>query len=55
MTPLEILVLITVLFLPPIACKLGFRRGVAAERARMKECEAIRLRYCRCGIQKPTS
>lgn len=52
MTPLEAFILISIMFLPPVACKMGYRKGAADERARLKAAEAIRLRYCQCGVQK---
>lgn len=53
MTPFDALVLFLVLTLPSVACRMGYRRGVSDEHKRLKDAEAIRLRYCQCGVQKP--
>lgn len=56
MSALDVLILLSVLFLPPIACRSGYRRGVADAKANFKKAEVVRLRYCQCGgVQKPTN
>lgn len=52
MTPLDALVLISILTLPPVACKMGYRRGQKDALKRFKAAEGVRLRYCQCGVQK---
>lgn len=53
MSPLDVLILVSVMILPPVACRSGYRRGVADAKATFKRDEAVRLRYCQCGgVQK---
>lgn len=54
MSPLDAFVLISIMTLPPIACKVGYRLGQKDALARFKAAEGIRLRYCQCHVQKDT-
>lgn len=53
MTPVDVLTLIMVLILPSVACRMGYRRGQKDANRRWKKAEAVRIRYCRCGVQNP--